>query len=141
MKKLIILIALAVLVISASAQQAVNNSKSQFLLIVRFKTDFKPTSDEVVKNNIKKWQDYMSGLAKAGNLVGGYRPSGDGVTVSGETKSTKSSPYVANGEQVSSMLVIAAENMDAAKAIADKCPVFEFGGSVEIRPLMNMAGQ
>lgn len=141
MKKIALIIALLCFTSFAFAQQIVGAGKSQYLLIIRFKTDFKPTSDDAVKNNIKKWQEYMGGLAKSGSLVSGYRPASDGLTISGTEKSTKSTPYIADGEQISSVIIITAENTDAAKAIADKCPVFEFGGSIEVRPVMNMAGQ
>ncbi len=141
MKKLTLIIALLCFTSFAFGQQIVNAGKSQYLLIIRFKTDFKPTSDDVVKNNIKKWQEYMGGLAKSGSLVSGYRPASDGLTISGTEKSIKSTPYISDGEQISSVIIITAENTDAAKTIADKCPVFEFGGSVEVRPVMNMAGQ
>lgn len=83
----------------------------------------------------------MGNLAKSGDLVGGYRPASEGLTISGTEKSLKSSAYISDGELVSSILIIKAENMDAAKAIADKCPVYEFNGSVEVRPVMNTAGQ
>ena len=141
MKKLVLIISLVFVASFAFAQQIANPGKSQYLLIVRFKTDFKPTSDDAVKNNIKKWQDYMGSLAKSGNLVGGYRPASEGLTISGTEKSMKSMPYIANDEQISSVIIVTAENMDAAKTIANKCPVFEFGGSVEVRPVMNTAGQ
>lgn len=120
------------------AQQKV---KSQYLFIIRFKADFKPASEEAVKNNIRHWQDYMTDLAKSGTLVIGYRPANDGLTISGTTKVLKSEPYTAGNELVSSVLIINAVDMDTAKEIADKCPVLEFGGSVEVRPVMNIAGQ
>jgi hypothetical protein len=116
------------------AQQKV---KSQFLLIVRFKADFKPSSDDAVKTNIQHWQEYMINLGKSGTLVAGYRPANEGLTVSGTEKSLKPTPYIADNELVSSVIVINATDMDAAKAIADKCPVFEFGGSVEVRAVTN----
>jgi hypothetical protein len=142
MKKLIILSVILIAFTSPLfAQQVINAGKSQFMLIIRFKADFKPSSDDVVKNNIKKWQDYMGALAKSGDLVGGYRPASEGLTISGTEKSLKSTAYISDGELVSSVLIIKAENMDAAKAIADKCPVYEFNGSVEVRPVMNTAGQ
>ncbi len=142
MKKHIILsIALVALFSSAFAQQAASPAKSQFLFIIRYNTNFKPASKEAVQNNIKKWQDYMGGLAKSGNLAGGYRPDNDGVTISGTEKSVKSTPYMSDGELVSSVLIIKADNLDAAKAIANNCPIFEFGGSVEVRPITDMAGQ
>lgn len=142
MKKYIFLsLVCAVFALSSFAQQVANAGKSQYLLIIRFKADFKPSSDEVVQANIKKWQLYMGNLAQSGTLVSGFRPAGDGLTISGTDKSVQSTPYIADGQLVSSILLIKSESLDAAKAIADKCPVFEFGGSVEVRPLMNAAGQ
>jgi hypothetical protein len=138
MKKYFLLIALLFASITLFAQ---NKVKTQYMLIVRFKTDFKPASDVAVKANIKHWQDYMGNLVQSGSLVAGYRPANEGLTMSGTKKDLKPIPYVADGELVSSVLIINAVDMDAAKAIADKCPVFEFGGSVEVRSVMNIAGQ
>ncbi len=135
-------IALLILTLCAcSALFAQQKTKSQFILIIRFKADFKPPSEEAVKTNIKHWQDYMGNLAQSGDLVAGYRPAGDGLTISGTGKTLTSNIYVANDELVSSVLVINAADMDAAKTIADKCPVFEFGGSVEVRAVLNTAGR
>jgi len=141
MKKIILIIALLAFATSIFAQQASDPGKSQFMLIIRFKADFKAPSEDAVKSNIKKWQDYMGGLAKSGDLVSGLRPTGSGLTISGTEKSLKNDPYVSDGLLVSSILIIKAENIEAAKDIANKCPVFEFGGSVEVRPVMNTAGQ
>ena len=138
MKKFILL---ALFLFAGTALFAQNKVKTQYMLIVRFKTDFKPASDDVVKANIKKWQDYMGNLIQSGSLVAGYRPANEGLTMSGGKKDLKPIPYVANDELVSSVLIVNAVDMDAAKAIADKCPVFEFGGSVEVRSVMNIAGQ
>jgi hypothetical protein len=138
MRKLILLSILLFACCSLFAQQKV---KSQYLFIIRFKADFKPASDDAVKTNIKHWQEYMAGLAKSGSLVAGYRPANEGLTVSGTDKALKSEPYTANGELISSVMIISAVDMDTAKQIADKCPVFEFGGSIEVRPIMNTAGQ
>jgi hypothetical protein len=132
---------LAVLLLAGVTLFAQNKVKSQYLLIIRFKTDFKPASDEAVKTNIKHWQDYMGNLVQSGSLVTGYRPTNEGLTISGTKKDLKPIPYIADGDLVSSVLIINAVDMDSAKAIADKCPVFEFGGSVEVRSVMNTAGQ
>ena len=83
----------------------------------------------------------MGNLAQSGDLVAGYRPTNEGETISGKEKSTKPIPYVANDDLVSSVLIIKAKNLDSAKAIANQCPVFELGGSVEVRAMMNVAGQ
>ena|ERR1700748_1802158 len=141
MKKLILLFVLSFIFLASFGQAQKTAAKNQYLFIVRFKTDFVPSSDTAVKVNIKHWQAYMGALAQAGNIAGGYRPTGDGETINGEQKTVKNGPYVANGELVSSVLIINADSMDDAKAIAAKCPVFELGGSIEIRPMMNIAGK
>ena len=141
MKKLTLIIALLTFASSVFAQQAASSGKSEFMFIIRFKADFKPTSDDAVKANIRKWQDYMGALAKSGDLVSGFRPTSSGVTISGTEKSLNKNPYVSDGLLVSSILIVRAANMDGAKEIAGNCPVYEFGGSVEVRPMMNTAGQ
>jgi hypothetical protein len=141
MKKLTLFMALFAFATSVFAQQVINPGKSQFLFIIRFKADFKPASDEAVKANVKKWQEYMGDLARSGTLVGGYRPASEGLTISGTEKSLKDTPYIADGMVVSSVFIIKAQDLDAAKTIAGKCPVFELGGSVEVRPVMDAAGQ
>ena len=141
MKKLILIIASFIIAIPVFAQQASSPGKSEFMLIIRFKADFKAPSGDAVKNNIKKWQDYMGGLTKSGDLVSGLRPAGSGLTISGTEKSLKNDPYISDGLLISSIVIIKAESTEAAKDIANKCPVFEFGGSVEVRPMMNIAGQ
>jgi hypothetical protein len=138
MKKIILSTILLIACLGCFAQ---NKTKSQFLFIIRFKSDFKPLSQDVVQANIKRWQQYMGNLAQSGSLVAGYRPADDGLTISGTGKSLTSTPYVANNELVSSVLIINAIDMDDAKTIADKCPVFEFGGSIEVRPMLNTAGK
>jgi len=127
----------AIFLFACTALFAQQKTKSQFLLIVRFKADFKPASDEAVKVNIQHWQEYMINLGKSGALVAGYRPANDGLTISGTGKELKPTPYIADNELVSAIIVINAVDMDAAKAIADKCPVFEFGGSIEVRAVTN----
>lgn len=137
MKKLIVLSALICLIGTMSMSQTNNNSaKQQYLLIFRFKSNFVPPSQEAVQNNIKHWQEYMGNLAQTGKLVSGFRPSDQGKTITGTNKTIHDGVYVSNNELVSSFIVINAKSMDEAGEIAGKCPIFEFDGSVEIRPIM-----
>ena len=138
MKKYILLVTF---LFACQALFAQAKTKSEFMLIVRFKSDFKPPSDDAVKSNIQKWQEYMINLGKSGALVSAYRPANEGLTMSGTGKILKTTAYIADNELVSSVLIIKAVDLDAAKDIAGKCPVFEFGGSVEVRSVMNAAGQ
>ncbi|WP_461453176.1 YciI family protein [Mucilaginibacter sp.] len=118
----------------AFAQQAQN----QYILIIRSKVPVK-ASQEAITTNIQHWTAWMTDLGKNGKIAGGYRPVNDGVTLKSADKPAIESSYVANGELVSSFLIINAADMAEAKLIAAKCPVFELDGNVEIRLLRNTA--
>jgi hypothetical protein len=81
----------------------------------------------------------MTDLGQHGKIAGGYRFPIEGTTLTGADKPAKSMAYVANGEIVSSFLIINAADLNEVKQIAAKCPTFELGGDVEIRPIQNTA--
>jgi hypothetical protein len=122
------------LAVSLFGQQKQN----QYLLIIRSRSDIKAATADI-ETNIRHWQEYMAGLGKNGKLAGGYRPAPEGITIEGKNKSTKPMAYISNAELVSSFLVINAADMEEAKQIALKCPVFELQGNVEIRQIQNTA--
>lgn len=137
--KLKTLFVIAITLISCTAfAQTPAAKQNQFILIIRSKADFKPSA-EAIQTNVKHWQEFMGNLAKDGKIAGGYRPGNDGETISGTGKTMKSGAYVANGDVVSSFLVINAVDMAEAKQVAAKCPVFELQGSIEVRPILNTA--
>ena len=140
MKKLLLPVVLLLFSFAVNAQdQPKTPPPSQFLFIVRFKSDFVPSSADAVQQNIKHWRAYMGDLGKNGKIAGGYRPGNDGLTITGKDQVVKTGPYIANNDLVSSVLIINAANLDEAKALSLKCPVFEFGGSVEVRSIGNTA--
>ena len=113
-------------------------AKKQFMLIVRSKAN-PAASPEVISTNIKHWGEFMGSLGQNGQLAGGYRPGTDGETISGMAKTGKMGSYIANGEVVSSVLIVNAGDMAKAREIASRCPVLELEGSVEIRSMQNTA--
>lgn len=122
----------------ASLMSFAQQKTSRYILIVRSKAITKE-SPEKIKSNIQHWTDWMSALGKDGKIEAGYRATTDGITLTAGGETEKASPYTANGEIVSSFLIIRTSGLKEAKQIAAKCPVFELGGSVEIRPLQNTA--
>ena len=74
------------------------------------------------------WVTYLAKLQSAGVLLGGSA-IGDGICVSKRG---------AEGEiarHISGYLKVKAESMDAARALLEGNPVYESGGTVEIREL------
>lgn len=131
MKKTILLSALMAFSFSLFAQK---DTTKQFILIVRYNPKMTQPTPEAIQNNIKHWNEFMGGLGQNGQIVGGYRPAPDGKTIT--SKGIKEGAYYSNNESVSSFMIIKAASMDAAEAIAKKCPILEFDGSVEVRPLL-----
>ena len=132
--KYIFTLAICLCSLSLFAQQKQN----QYILIIRSKADIKASQDEI-KTNISHWMAYMGDLGKNGKIAGGYRLPTNGVTLKGPDKKEATTPYIANGEEVSSFLIINAADLTEARQIAAKCPVFELGGNVEIRAIQNTA--
>ena len=131
MKKTILLSALMAFSFSLFAQK---DTAKQFILIVRYNPKMVQPTPEALQNNIRHWNEFMGGLGQKGQIVTGYRPSPDGETIN--SKGAEEGAYYGNNESVSSFIIIKAESMNAAEAIAKKCPILEFNGSVEIRQLL-----
>ena len=132
--KYLFTIVICLFVLGTFAQQKQN----QYVLIIRSKAAIK-ASPEVIKTNIQHWTTWMTDLGKNGKIAGGYRFPVDGTTLTGKDKTATASAYIANGETVSSFLIINASDLNEAKEIAAKCPTFELGGNVEIRQIQNTA--
>jgi len=140
MKKYFILTLLSLLSSCLFAQDNQNEKpKQQFIFIIRSKTDYTSFPADSIQKNIKYWEAYMGGLARTGKIAGGYRPGNEGETISAPGKDIKKGLYTANGEVVSSFLIINAADLAEANDIAKRCPVFELGGNIEIRPILNTA--
>ncbi len=132
--KYLVTIAISLISLVSLAQQKSN----QYMLIIRSKVPV-TASTGAINSNIDHWTTWMAGLGKSGKIAAGYRPSGDGITLSDGGKTTKQNPYINAGDVISSFLIINAADLTEAKQIASECPVFELQGNVEIRTLSNTA--
>ncbi len=95
-------------------------------------------SAEESQAHMAKWGAWMQSLGQEGKLVSGlpFQLEGRVVTNNGETVSD--SPYEANGEKVGGYLHVKAASLDEAVGISKQCPIFEHGGSVEVRQMASM---
>jgi hypothetical protein len=135
MKKLLFIAALACISTCLFAQQNTTDSTRQFLLIMRYKSNMAAPSAEALKTIGQHWGQFIGELAQSGKLVTGYRPGNGGKTISGNGKAVKDGAYASDNEVVSSIFIIKAASLEEASAIAQKCPIYEMDGSVEIRPI------
>lgn len=138
MKRMLLMAGLVIACSQGFAQQQAGTAK-QFMLIVRYRTDAPAQDAELIKTNGQHWGEFIAGLAKSGKLITGLRPQQAGRTISGKEKTVQEGAYSGDKAVVSSLFVVKAGNFEEATDIARKCPIYELGGSVEIREVMNTA--
>ena len=100
--------------------------------------DLSPTEMEA---HLRKWYAWAGELAKAGRHTGGQPLEGMGKTIRGRNRTVTDGPYAESKDLVTGSLVIEASSLEEATELAMDCPVFEFGGSVEVMRLVVMQSQ
>ena len=70
--------------------------------------------------------------------LGGNPVQASGRTIRGKTKTVTDGPYAELKDLVTGNLLINVASLDEATELAKGCPIFEFDGSVEVRPVAEM---
>lgn len=84
----------------------------------------------------KRWQTWVGGIAAQGKLVHtGTRLASEGKVLRADGLITDG-PFVEVKERLGSFLIVRADSLDEATALAHGCPALDVGGSVEIRAIL-----
>ena len=95
-------------------------------------------SPEEMQATTKRWMDWIGGIAAQNKLADrGNRLSPEGNVVRANNVVTDG-PYTEIKETLGGYSVIKAANLEEATALANGCPGFDFGGSVEVREILGM---
>ena len=95
-------------------------------------------SPEQMQQIMQKWTAWMKDLGEKGHLKDrGHPLEPGGKFVSGDRKSVTDGPY-AEKDVVGGYTLIEARDLTQAAELSKGCPIFENGGSVEVRPIMQM---
>jgi len=93
-------------------------------------------SPEEIQAEVKKWQDWMGGIAAQGKL----KSPGEALGYEGKTLDASGAitdgPYAEVKEFVGGFIVVSTETIDEALELAKGCPVLAVGGKVEARDIM-----
>lgn len=110
-----------------------------FLFIYRAETDNRNApSPEEMQANMGRWMDWLGNIAAQNKLIDkGNRLHADGKVVKPNNMVTDG-PYTEVKENVGGYSLIKAGSIEEAVEIAKGCPVFVYGGSVEVRELNTM---
>jgi hypothetical protein len=97
------------------------------------------TSPEQMQEHMGKWMAWIEKLSKQDKYVAGEPLLPGGKLVSGPGgKTVTDGPYTEGKEVVGGFFVINAKDIDEAVAISKDCPVYEKGGSVQVRQVMKL---
>ena len=96
-------------------------------------------SPEKAQQTMKKWRAWFKDMTDRGQLKNLGQPLEDaGKVVGGGKKSITDGPYAETKDVIGGYSVMEARDLDEAVKIASGCPVIEFGGFVEVRPVREL---
>jgi hypothetical protein len=112
----------------------------RFLLLIREDVQLQSqVADELFDANIQEMTRWVEELAGSGNFLAGEPLQTYGSYV-GRDYVLSDGPFIEAKEAVSGYIIIKAENVDQASAIAQTCPVVLQGRIViEVRPIFEGA--
>jgi hypothetical protein len=93
-------------------------------------------SPSVLQAHVKKWYRWSDELARQGRRNVGTALDNGGKSVGGERIVTDG-PYAESKDLVTGAMIIEAASLEDAVEVARQCPTYEFGGSVEVRPVQD----
>ncbi|GGG92961.1 hypothetical protein GCM10007415_29700 [Parapedobacter pyrenivorans] len=112
---------------------------NEFLLI--FRRDFTTAADqpsaESLQQHYRAWKEWFENLAAQDRLVGPTKRWDGAGKVVRNAKDVTDGPYADIKESIGGMLIIKANDYDEAAEVAKDCPIFAFGGNVEIRKALS----
>lgn len=92
-------------------------------------------SPDDLQANMGKWMMWVEKLQKEGKYDSGEALLPGGKLVSGKTTVTDG-PYTEGKELVGGYFIINANNMEEAAGECQHYPDFDYGGQVQVRPVM-----
>lgn len=111
----------------------------KFALLFRLNSTANAKSIADLSQKRLKW---LSDLSSSGKLVDSGNSllfSPDSSTVIQANKSSIAGPYKDSGTLVGGYMLIAASSLSEAVAIAESNPIFDIGGAIEVREVLERA--
>lgn len=96
-------------------------------------------SPEEMQAHMQRWRGWIAELAKAERFKGGEPLEPGGKVMAGTKRVVTDGPYAEAKDVVGGYLLVEADNLGVATELAAGCPIFDAGGSVEVRPIVRMA--
>ena len=97
-------------------------------------------SPSELQAHVEKWYRWSDELARQGRARNnGTALDNPGATVRGHERVVTDGPYAESKDLVTGSLIVEAASLEDAIDVARTCPTYEFGGSVEVRPVQDLS--
>ena len=94
---------------------------------------------ERAQQNMQRWMAWLRELDAKGHLKDRGQPlEGTGRVVRGRNKTVTDGPYAESKDLIGGFSIVEARDLEQAVELSQGCPALEFGGCVEVRPVMTM---
>ncbi len=93
---------------------------------------------EQIEASIGQWQGWIMALASTGNFVSTEQLQPSGRVLTGPEAIVTDGPFMEVKEVLGGYIIVTATDLDQASEFAKGCPILPIGGSVEIRPLVEL---
>ena len=113
-------------------------SKSDYLLLFRGTNWDRGLSPEELQDVMGQIMAWFEALKQQGRVKAGQPLGDEGSTVSGKGRgrAVADGPFAESKEAIGGYLVVEADDLDEAVAIAKAAPMLDYGGSIEVRPVL-----
>ena len=112
-------------------------TKKDYVLLFRGGANPADMTPEQMKTTMNNWMTWMNELKKRHQFTLGH-PLEDGGKVLSGAQGKNVTAFKDDKDAVGGFLVIQAKSLADATAIAKGCPIFNNGGTVELRPVEQM---
>jgi hypothetical protein len=98
------------------------------------------SSPEGMQQTMQKWVTWLKDLGQKGHVKDQGQPlEPTGKLVTGKQKAVTDGPFAETKDLVGGYTLIEARDLQEAVDLSKGCPIFEFDGAVEVRPVMKMS--
>ncbi|WP_340064931.1 YciI family protein [Ascidiimonas aurantiaca] len=110
----------------------------EFLMIFRAPDmgNYQPSEEEMAAA-MKQWQDWIGNIAAQGKFVSTNQLGEEGKVIKADN-SIVDGPFTEVKEMVGGYMIVKDETLDNAVELAKGCPIFEIGGQVEVRDIVEI---
>lgn len=118
-------------------QEAINpdpTPQNEYLLIFRAPNmgDYQPTEEEVAAI-IQQWGTWIGGIAQTGKLVRTHEVGQESAVIDASTNVRSGKEAFSKAKEITSgYMIIKADTLEEATALAKGCPVLDYGGDVVV---------